>query len=108
MANFDYINLLSRHVAVNYLKLKSYTSKIQRTASSIGFIRKSLHNNIVSTFTKVKGQFIESKDQIKAEERVSKSNLLNHKRNLQYLLNCHKHLSNEIFQQVGSLLYKAL
>ena len=32
MANFDYINLLPRHVAVNYLKLKSYTSKIQRTA----------------------------------------------------------------------------
>ena len=39
MANFDFINLLPRHVAVNYLKLKSYTSKIQRTASSIGFIR---------------------------------------------------------------------
>ena len=30
------------------------------------------------------------------------------KRNLQYLLNCHKHLSNEIFQQVGSLLYKSI
>ena len=34
MANFDFINLLPRHVAVNYLKLKSHTSKIQRTASS--------------------------------------------------------------------------
>ena len=28
MANFDYINLLPRHVAVNYLKLKSDTSKV--------------------------------------------------------------------------------
>ena len=108
MANFDFINLLPRHVAFNYLKLKSYTSKIQRTASSIGFIRKSLHNNIVPTFAKVKGHFIESKDQIKAEEGVLRSHLLNHKRNLQYLLNCHKHLSNEIFQQVGSLLYKSI
>ena len=107
MANFDFINLLPRHVAVNYLKLKSYTSKIQRTASSIGFIRKSLHISIVPTFAKVKGQFIESKDQIKAEEGVLKSHLLNHKKNFQYLLNCHKHLSNEIFQQVGSVLYKS-
>ena len=99
-----FINLLSRHVAVNYLKLKYYTSKIQRTASSIGFTPKSLHNNIVPTFEKVKGQFIEPKDQIKAEEGVLKSHLLNHKKNLQYLLNYHKHLSNAIFQQVVSLL----
>ena len=42
MANFDFINLLARHVAVNYLKLKSNTSTVQRTASSIGFICKSL------------------------------------------------------------------
>ena len=90
MANFD-INLIPRHVDVNYLKLKSYTSKIQRTASSIGFIRKSLHNNIVPTFEKIEGQFIDSKDQIKAEEGILKSHLLNHKNNLQCLLNCHKH-----------------
>ena len=60
------------------------------------------------TFPKVKGKFTESKDQIKAEEGVLKSHLLNHKKNLQYLLNCHKHLSNAIFQQVGSLLYKSI
>ena len=47
MANSHFIDLLPRHIAVNYLKLKSYTSKIHRTASSIGFICKSLHNNIV-------------------------------------------------------------
>ena len=42
MASFDFINLLPRHFAVNCVKLKSYISKIQRTASSIGFICKSL------------------------------------------------------------------
>ena len=42
MSNFDSINLLPRHVAVNYLKLKSDTTKVQRTASSIEFICKSL------------------------------------------------------------------
>ena len=41
MANFDSINLLPSHAAVNCLKLKSDTSKVQRTSSSIGFICKS-------------------------------------------------------------------
>ena len=27
---------------------------------------------------------------------------------MQYLLNCHKHLSNAIFREVGSLLYKSI
>ena len=27
---------------------------------------------------------------------------------MQYLLNCHKHVSNAIFQQVGSLVYKSI
>ena len=65
-------------------------------------MHKSLHNNIVPTFAKVKGQFIESKDQIKSEEGVLKSHLLNHKKNFQYLLNYHKHFWNTMFQQVGS------
>ena len=42
MGNFDSMNLLPRHVAVNYLKLKSDTSKVQKTASRIGFIFKPL------------------------------------------------------------------
>ena len=83
-------------------------SKIQRTASSIGFIRKLLHNNIVPTFAQKKCQFIKSKDQITAEQGVLLRHLLNQKKNLQYLLNCHKHLSNAILQQVGSLQYKSI
>ena len=42
MADFDSINLLPSHLPVNYLKLKSDNRKVQRTASSIGFICKSL------------------------------------------------------------------
>ena len=67
-----------------------------------------LHNIIAQTFAKGKGQFIESRDQIKDEEGVLKNDLLNYKKNLQYLLNCHKHLSDAIFQQVGPLLYKSI
>ena len=60
------------------------------------------------TFAKGKGQFIESKDRIKDEQGLLKRHLLNHKKNLQYLLNCRKHLSNAIFQQDGSLLNKSI
>ena len=42
MGNFDSINLLPGHVAVDNLELKSDTSKVQKTASRIGFIFKSL------------------------------------------------------------------
>ena len=34
---------------------------------------------------------------MKAEEGVLKSHLLTHKRNLHYLLNCHKHWSSPIY-----------
>ena len=51
---------------------------------------------------------IESKDQIKPEQGVLKRHLLNQKKNLQYLQNCHKHLSNGFFQKVDSLLYKCI
>ena len=42
MANFDSVNLIPRHVAVIYLKLKWDTSKVLRTALRIGFISNSL------------------------------------------------------------------
>ena len=35
MVNFDSINLLPRHVAINYLKLKYDTSKVLVTGSNI-------------------------------------------------------------------------
>ena len=42
MANFNSMSLLPRLVAINYLKLKSDTSKVHTTALSIAFICKSL------------------------------------------------------------------
>ena len=40
----------------------------QNSALGKGFIRESLHNNIVPRFVKIKDQFIDSKDKIKAGE----------------------------------------
>ena len=50
MPNTILFNLLPRHVATDYLKLKSITSKLQRTASGIAFMKNSLHHNLVPTF----------------------------------------------------------
>ena len=42
MASYYLIRKLPRHIAVEYYKLKSLSSKIQRTSSSIGFIYKAI------------------------------------------------------------------
>ena len=42
MANFDSVNLIPRHVVINYLKLKYDNSKVLGTGLNIGFICKSL------------------------------------------------------------------
>ena len=56
MALDIFIHYLPRHAAVYYTKLKSLTSKIQRTTGSIGFVQKSLHHKVVPTFPKLKSQ----------------------------------------------------
>ena len=40
-----FINLLPRHIAEDYFKLKSLSSKIQRTSSSIVFINQVISSN---------------------------------------------------------------
>ena len=52
-----FMNLLATHIAKNYFKLKSLSSKIQRTVSSIDFINQALFHQITLTFEKVKGHF---------------------------------------------------
>ena len=89
MANTNLFNLLPRHIAADYLKLKSITRKLQRTASSIAFIKKSLHHNLLSTFAKVQGRFVNIKDKTRAEESILKSNLVEHERDIQILSRNH-------------------
>ena len=70
MASFDFINLLTRYIVVNHLKSKSYTSRIQHWAKDL-FV--SHYIIILYQRLKIKGQFIDSKDKIKAEEGFLKS-----------------------------------
>ena len=76
MASTILFNLLPRYIAAAYLKLKSITSKLQTTASSIAFINKSLHRSLLHTFAKVHGQFVIIKDKTRAKESILQGNLV--------------------------------
>ena len=41
-----------------YNKLYSITSKLHKTTSSIGFIKKALHNNVIPKFSQIKEKFV--------------------------------------------------
>ena len=84
---FDiFMQYLPRHIVVYYTKLKSRTSKIQRTAGSIGFVQKSLHHKVFPTFAKLRGQFINRNDKLLAKQSILKTHLVEHKKLLIFLL----------------------
>ena len=53
-----FINLLPRLVVNKCYKIKKLTKRLDKTAFTIGFIKKSLHNNVIPTFAEVKGSFL--------------------------------------------------
>ena len=97
MANTNLFILLPRHIVADYLKLKCITSKLQKTASSIAFTKKSLHHNLVPTFAKVQGEFVNIKNKSRAKESILKSNLVEHKRNIQILSRNHETFVEQLF-----------
>ena len=119
MTDISFIKLLPRQIAKHYTKLKSVTSKIQRTKSSIAFIQKTLYYKVTLTFAKVKGQFINLKDQRSAVKKVLLSHLKDHRFRLRKLLEEHsastkalrnilnsRFFKNNLFQSVGSFTTK--
>ena len=87
---FDsFINTLQRHITIDYYKLKSLLSKIQKAASSIGFIQHVLFHEVTPPFAKVRGQFINHKDRYNAVQSILNSHLLEHRKNLKKLSYSH-------------------
>ena len=76
------MNFLPRRVADKYYNIKKLTKQLHKTASAIGFIKKSLHNKVIPTFAKVKGTFLGKEYQRKCEEDIMKSHLKEHQNNL--------------------------
>ena len=63
---------------INIITSKKLTKQLHKTASAIGFIKKSLHNKVA----KVKGTFLRKEHQCKCEEDIMKSHLKEHQNNL--------------------------
>ena len=65
-----------------YNKLHSITSKLHKTASSIGFIKKALHNNVIPKLAQIKEQLVNRYVHIQAEQKLMLSHLNRHVCNL--------------------------
>ena len=61
-------NLLNGFITTNGIAdicnkfIKVNLSKLHKTLSSIGFIKKALHHNVTHTFAKIIDQFVNKKD----------------------------------------------
>ena len=108
MASYYLIRKLSRYIVVEYCKLKSLSSKIQRMSSSIGFIYKAIYHEVIPTFAKVKGQFVNMKDKYKAENSILQSHLTTHKHDLKDLCIKYNVISDSFKNIVGMLRFNCL
>ena len=108
MASYYLIRKLPRHIVGEYYKLRSLSSKIQRTSSSIGFIYKAIYHEVTPTFAKVKGQFVNMKDKYKAEKSILQSHLTAHKHNLKDLCIKHTVFSESLKNKVGMVLFNCI
>ena len=108
MVDISFIKLLPRQIAKQYTKFKSVTSKIQRTKSSIAFIQKALYYKVTLTFAKVKGQFINLKDQCSAEKKVLLSHFKDHRFRLRKLLEEHSASTKALRNILNSRFFKII
>ena len=107
MANLFTNKKLPKRIAVIYKDLRNVTSKLHRTAGSIGFIKKALYHEIIPKFARVNGNFINKKDQYKSERSVLCSHLNEHVHTLKSLVS--KYVLKEKLKQVtGQLLYTSI
>ena len=67
------LDIPPRRYITLFSKLESLTSKLQRIASSIAFIKQSFFHGVISTFSKV--QFLNESDRWKSSEIILKSQL---------------------------------
>ena len=58
MGNLSTYFAYKNRIADIHNKLYSITSKLKKTASSIGFINKAIYHNVISQFAQIEGQFL--------------------------------------------------
>ena len=65
MTLYNFCYCYKRPIAITIKELKSTTSKLQTTASSMDFIKHALYHQITPKFANVKGQFLHTGDKWK-------------------------------------------
>ena len=70
--------------------------------------KKTFHHNVTSTFTRIRGQFVNNQDQLDEVQKLIVSHLTQHVLKLKGITNKHKTLDQELVQKVGSIRYKTL
>ena len=70
MADNFILLILIEQIVDKYYELKKVTSKIQKTASSIGFLNQSLYHDFIPTFAKIKDLFNSIKDKHQGERKI--------------------------------------
>ena len=101
---FNFVNTLPGRIAITIKELKSPTSKLQKTASSIGFIEHALYHQITPKFANVKGQFLHRADKWKAEKSIPLSHLKTHKKSVKNLSIRYNELMEKLKRKIGELL----
>ena len=96
-----------QHSTIRY-KLYNTTSKLHKSASSVGLIKKALHHKVTPKFAQINGQFINKQDQIDAEQKLMLSHLNRHVLTLNELIHKPSQLNNNLLEQVCRFRYKIL
>ena len=91
-------------VADIYIKLKSITSKLHNTPTSIAFIKKALFIDVIPKFATVNGQCINEKDSLAASRKLMKSHLAKHVQDLYNLLIQYNDLKSLFYSNIGIVL----
>ena len=106
---YNFVSILpNKHIADIYYQLKKVTSKIQKTASSIGFLNQCVYYNVTPTFAKVRGSFATIRDKQHVEKKIIKKQLSYHHNNLQCLRIKHLELSSNLLQLVPKFVFRIL
>ena len=83
-------------IANIYNKFIKVTSKLHKTSSSTGFIKKALQHDVAQRFAKIRGQLLNNKNQLDAERKLMISHIARHDLKLKEITSKHRTLGQEL------------
>ena len=105
MANFSVIKYLPKRITAKKKDLRNVTSKIDKTAGSIRFIKKALYHKIKPISAQVQSDFINNNNKNKGDKSILLSHFNDHVCSFKKLCKKHNSLCIELKQLTGKFLY---